>query len=86
MLGFLERTAVAAGLRHVFALSTHTMQWFMERGFTQVPLEALPERRIAIFNHERNSKDTHRGLKPWTSHKLSAHPCLPHALRSLAVL
>ena len=56
MLGFLERTAVAAGLRHVFALSTHTMQWFMERGFSQVPLEALPERRIAIFNHERNSK------------------------------
>ena len=54
--GFLERTAVAAGVSNVFALSTHTMQWFMERGFSEVPLQALPERRVAIYNHERGSK------------------------------
>lgn len=56
MLGFLERTAIAAGVQQLFALSTHTMQWFMERGFTEVPLQALPERRVAIYNHERGSK------------------------------
>jgi amino-acid N-acetyltransferase len=56
MLGFLERTAIAAGVSHIFALSTHTMQWFQERGFSQCALEALPERRQLIYNHKRASK------------------------------
>lgn len=56
MLGFLERTSIAAGVSNLFALSTHTMQWFMERGFSEVALNALPERRVAIYNHERGSK------------------------------
>ena len=56
MLGFLERTAAAAGVEKLFALSTHTMQWFLERGFSACPLTALPERRVAIYNHERGSK------------------------------
>jgi amino-acid N-acetyltransferase len=28
MLSFVERTAATAGIEHLFALSTHTMQWF----------------------------------------------------------
>ena len=44
MLGFLERTAVAAGVSNVFALSTHTMQWFVERGFGPVETSELPPR------------------------------------------
>jgi len=56
MLGFLERTAAAGGVEHLFALSTHTMQWFLERGFTEASLNELPERRAAIYDRERGSK------------------------------
>ena len=56
MLCFLERTAIAAGVRCFFALSTHTMQWFGERGFTQVDLDFLPEARRALYDPSRNSK------------------------------
>lgn len=56
MLGFLERTAITAGVEDLFALSTHTMQWFVERGFHEVPLEALPPLRQRTYNSERGSK------------------------------
>ena len=36
MLSFVERTAVAAGVEKIFALSTTSMQWFTERGFVEV--------------------------------------------------
>ena len=52
----MERTAAAAGVQNLFALSTHTMQWFIERGYKQAPLEALPERRVAIVDKTRGSK------------------------------
>ena len=63
MLVFLERTAIAAGIETLFALSTHTMQWFMERGFHECPLDALPERRIAIYDRKRGSKIYSKALK-----------------------
>ena len=49
-------TAAAAGVERLFALSTHTMQWFIERGFASCALVDLPPRRIAIYNHTRGSK------------------------------
>ena len=67
MLGFMERTAVAAGVSNVFALSTHTMQWFMERGFEQVGVDALPPRRVAIYDSQRGSKIY---MKPVVSERL----------------
>ena len=63
MLGFMERTAVAAGVSHLFALSTHTMQWFIERGFEKVEVDALPERRVAIYDRNRGSKIYMKPLK-----------------------
>jgi len=56
MLCFLERTAIAAGVRCFFALSTHTMQWFNERGFSPVGLDFLPEARRALYDPSRASK------------------------------
>jgi len=56
MLAFVERTAINAGVTDLFALSTHTMQWFMERGFAEVGLSALPERRQRLYNRVRASK------------------------------
>ena len=48
--------AVAAGVEEIFCLSTRTMQWFVERGFKEVPLSALPARRAAMYDQARNAK------------------------------
>jgi len=56
MLAFIERTALQAGVRTLFALSTHTMQWFIERGFTEGSLEQLPPARQRLYNAARGSK------------------------------
>ena len=39
MLGYLERLSLQCGARKVFVLSTQTMEWFVERGFREVPVE-----------------------------------------------
>jgi amino-acid N-acetyltransferase len=80
MLSFVERTAAAAGVEHLFALSTHTMQWFEERGFSEATVEALPPRRVAIYNRQRGSKIF---IKELSSRMLDAEelvwlPSFPH--------
>ena len=62
MLSFLERTAISAGVSRLFALSTRTMQWFTERGFVEVPVSELPERRQRTINLARGSKVFMKGL------------------------
>jgi amino-acid N-acetyltransferase len=56
MLGYLERLSVQVGCTNVFVLSTQTMEWFIERGFKEVPVNALPPTRQAVYNHRRKSK------------------------------
>jgi amino-acid N-acetyltransferase len=54
MLAFLERQAVLKGISKVFVLSTHTMQWFEERGFEMSDPSLLPPARG--YNTTRASK------------------------------
>lgn len=56
MLGYLERLALQSGATKVFVLSTQTMEWFVERGFKEVPVESLPPSRQAVYNTKRKSK------------------------------
>eukprot|EP00571_Detonula_confervacea_P015400 CAMPEP_0172304588 /NCGR_PEP_ID=MMETSP1058-20130122/5986_1 /TAXON_ID=83371 /ORGANISM="Detonula confervacea, Strain CCMP 353" /LENGTH=1086 /DNA_ID=CAMNT_0013015885 /DNA_START=73 /DNA_END=3333 /DNA_ORIENTATION=+ len=56
MLGYLERLSVQCGAKKVFVLSTQTMEWFVERGFKEVPVESLPPSRQAVYNKKRKSK------------------------------
>jgi len=56
MLGFLERLCVQSGIKSVFVLSTQTMQFFSERGYDEVGVEALPERKRENYNEKRKSK------------------------------
>jgi len=56
MLGYLERLCVHKGASVVFVLSTQTMEWFIERGFDEVPVEMLPPSRQATYNKDRASK------------------------------
>jgi len=56
VLNYLERTACSWGTKYIFVLSTVTMEWFIERGFVEVPVSKLPEERQAIYDNERKSK------------------------------
>jgi N-acetylglutamate synthase-like GNAT family acetyltransferase len=39
------------------------MQWFLERGFNEVAVEALPPERVEIYNWKRKSKIYMKKLK-----------------------
>ncbi|MGS9273049.1 GNAT family N-acetyltransferase, partial [Salmonella enterica subsp. enterica serovar Infantis] len=55
----LERVAAQArqmGLRKVFVLTTRSIHWFQERGFTPVDSELLPESKKKMSNYQRRSK------------------------------
>eukprot|EP00127_Corallochytrium_limacisporum_P000746 Clim_evm32s25 gene=Clim_evmTU32s25 len=63
LLGYMERRALSQGAKHIFALSTTTMQWFMERGYRNVGIDDLPPTKRAKYNHKRNSKIYMKELK-----------------------
>ncbi|MGE0386024.1 MAG: amino-acid N-acetyltransferase [Gammaproteobacteria bacterium] len=56
LLDRLEQMARQAGIGRMFVLTTQTAHWFIERGFVQATLEALPVERKALYNYQRNSK------------------------------
>jgi amino-acid N-acetyltransferase len=39
----------------VFALTTQTSDFFLEHGFSEVPVESLPEAKRRRYNRARNS-------------------------------
>ena len=56
LLAHAEAKARAAGLKSIFVLSTRTTHWFLERGFVETDPGWLPERKQALYNHDRRSK------------------------------
>ena len=56
LLEHAESKAKAMGAKTLFALSTRTTHWFLERGFVESDPEHLPERRKARYNYDRRSK------------------------------
>jgi len=54
ILAYLERRALLLGITDLFLLSTHTMQWFEERGFVPGDPSSLPASRE--YNERRGSK------------------------------
>ncbi|WP_416189755.1 amino-acid N-acetyltransferase [Neisseria sp. CCUG17229] len=57
LLAHLFHKARQAGIRTLFALSTHTGEWFIERGFQTASAQDLPpERRQDLLDSGRNSK------------------------------
>lgn len=63
MLGFTERMAYDLGVRNLFILSTQSFDWFHERGFSQLPVDALPASRKMKYDRTRNSKIFHKVLE-----------------------
>jgi amino-acid N-acetyltransferase len=56
LLAYAEARAKAQGCKSLFALSTRTTHWFLERGFVESDPEHLPQRRKARYNYDRRSK------------------------------
>jgi amino-acid N-acetyltransferase len=52
----LEQEARAQGLDRVFVLTTQTAHWFVEQGFEERSRDALPHKKQALYNLQRNSK------------------------------
>lgn len=56
LLAHIEKRAKDRNFRTLFVLSTQTTQWFVERGFAEADINALPAVRRENYNHERKSK------------------------------
>ncbi len=56
LLDFLTQKARQKNIKKLFALSSQTMHWFIERGFKQIPIEKLPAEKKSFYNKQRNSK------------------------------
>lgn len=56
LLRHVEYQARQRGIRRLFLLSTRTGQWFEERGFVEVGIDQLPQRKQELYNYERRSK------------------------------
>ena len=56
ILAHIEKRAKDRNLKKLFVLSTQTAQWFVERGFVEADVNALPAERRDKYNAERNSK------------------------------
>ncbi|EMX5357847.1 amino-acid N-acetyltransferase [Escherichia coli] len=55
----LERITAQAkqsGLSKLFVLTTCSIHWFQERGFTPVDIDLLPESKKQLYNYQRKSK------------------------------
>jgi len=52
----LEHRARANNINELFVLTTRTAHWFIEHGFSESDLAALPQHKQALYNFQRNSK------------------------------
>jgi len=56
LLTHLERQAARLGAHTLFVLTTQTSHWFLEMGFRESFVEALPVERQPLYNLQRKSK------------------------------
>lgn len=56
LLRRIEARARAAGLEKLYVLTTRTAHWFLERGFVEVSVDALPKQKRELYNYQRRSK------------------------------
>ncbi len=56
LLHHIETQARACKLKKLFVLTTRATHWFIERGFAEANVAALPGERKALYNYQRRSK------------------------------
>jgi amino-acid N-acetyltransferase len=55
LLMSMEAQAAALNISRLFVLTTRSAHWFLERGFSRVSLDFLPDQKQALYNFKRNS-------------------------------
>ncbi|MCG3729237.1 amino-acid N-acetyltransferase [Vibrio cincinnatiensis] len=56
LLNHMKTQAKQMGIRHLFVLTTHSLHWFREQGFTEVGVDRLPMAKQSLYNYQRRSK------------------------------
>jgi len=56
LIDTLENLAKQLKLSSIFVLTTVSGHWFLEQGFTEQPIDKLPEGKKKMYNFQRNSK------------------------------
>jgi amino-acid N-acetyltransferase len=56
ILNHVIELAKSQGLKQIFVLTTRTAHWFIERGFSEANVSALPEQKKLLYNFQRKSK------------------------------
>ncbi len=56
LLQHCEDDARGRNIQALFVLTTHTAHWFVERGFVEQDVSALPRQRQKLYNFQRRSK------------------------------
>jgi amino-acid N-acetyltransferase len=56
LLKYSEEQAQKRGIATLFVLTTRTEHWFIERGFVETDIEALPRAKQQLYNYQRRSK------------------------------
>jgi amino-acid N-acetyltransferase len=51
----IEAKARRQRIKRLFVLTTRTEQWFVERGYSETTVAALPRRRQTLYNYQRRS-------------------------------
>jgi amino-acid N-acetyltransferase len=64
LLAGAEDEARRLGIVELFVLTTQTRDWFVEHGFEEATIDALPAPRQALYNYQRNSKVMIKHLEP----------------------
>jgi amino-acid N-acetyltransferase len=59
-----EAAAAAAGIQRLFVLTTQTRDWFVEHGFEDGDIGALPAPKQELYNYQRNSKIMFKNVEP----------------------
>ena len=56
LLKHILAIAKTAGIKRLFALTTLSEHWFMEKGFKETNIDSLPTEKQKFYNFQRNSK------------------------------
>lgn len=56
LLKHIEGQARARKMKKLFVLTTRATHWFIERGFAETTVDALPKEKKELYNYQRRSK------------------------------
>jgi len=56
ILNQMVSVAKTQGMKKLFVLTTRTAHWFIERGFVESDVSALPAQKKSLYNYQRKSK------------------------------